>query len=230
MNNIKKFIANSDSIAIKRNTVNSHLVQEFENFSKVVISTIGNYMKRYCSLSYKQLEGRYAYSISPDNSRKFLESAAIQQKFLNKGVELIFLDEFSLNTRHMRYRGWTIKGHKGYTKIDSSGFSMSFIVALSSKRIYGIMGWSEAIGHSVVRYFITCLLCLRNKSPSTLETPFALIVDNSSVHVWEKMAKFYERSKVCSISITLYRPSLNISEKLIWSIKRHLNCIGESGR
>ena len=107
---------------------------------------------------------------------------------------------------------------------------MSFIVALSSKRIYGIMGWGEAIDHSVVIYFITCLLFLRNKSSSTLETPFALIVDNSSVHVWEKMAKFYERSKVCSISITPYRPSLNTSEKLIWSIKRHLNCIGESGR
>ena len=92
---------------------------------------------------------------------------------------------------------------------------MNFIVALSSKRIYGIMGWGEAIDHSVVRYFINCLLCLRNKSPRTVETPFALIVDNSSVHVWEKMAKFYERSKVCTISIAPYRPSLNISEKLI---------------
>ena len=92
------------------------------------------------------------------------------------------------------------------------------------------MGWGEAIDHYVVSYFITCLLFLRNKSPSTVETPFALIVDNSSMHVWEKITKLYERSKVCTISIAPYRPSLNISEKIIWSIKRHLNCIGESGR
>ena len=101
----------------------------------------------------------------------------------------------------MRYRGLTMKGHKGYTQIDSSRFSMSFIVALSSKRIYGIMGWGEAIDHSVVWYFITCLLCLLNKNQSTVETPFTLIVYNSSVYVWEKMVKFYERSKVCTISI-----------------------------
>ena len=139
------------------------------------ISTIRSYMKMYCNLSYKQLEGKHVYSMSPENSRKFFESEAIQQKLLNEGVELIFLDEFSLNTRHMRYREWTIKEHKGYTKIDSSRFSMSFTVALSSKRIYCIMGWGEAINHSVVRYFITCLLCLRNKSPSTVETPFVSI-------------------------------------------------------
>ena len=194
------------------------------------MSTLGNYMKQHWNLSYKQLESRHAYSKTSENNRKFFGSAAIQYRLLNEGVELIFLDEFSVNPRHMKHREWTIKGHKGYIRMNSEGFSMSFIVALSNKRIYGIMGWRDAVDHSVVRYFISGLLFFWNKSPSSTETPFALIMDNASVHVWNNMTNFYEKSGVWVITIAPYRPSLNISEKLIWAIKKCIHKISGSGR
>ena len=136
-------------------------------------------MKRHLNLSYKQLESWHVYSKTSENLRRFFESAAIQHRLLKERVELIFLDEFSLNSRHMKHRGWIIKGHKGNTQINSKGFSICFIVALSKMRVYNIMGWCDEVDHSVVRHFISDLLSFRNKSPSSAKTPFALIIDNA---------------------------------------------------
>ena len=122
--------------------------------------------------------------------RRYFESAAIQHQLRSKRIELIFFDEFSLNSRHMKHRGCALKGNKGYTKMDSSGFSMSLLVALSDVRVYGIMGWSSSVENNVVRLFVTYLLSFRNQTPSITNSPFALVCDNVSEHVWDRMAKF----------------------------------------
>ena len=100
---IKQFSSNSNSTAVKRRTVRLYLMRTFEDAPDVYINTIGNFMKRKWCLSYKVLEGRHAYSYTSDNIRRYFESSAIQHQLRSKGIELIFFDEFSLNSRHTGY-------------------------------------------------------------------------------------------------------------------------------
>ena len=131
----------------------------------------------------------------------------------------------------MKHRDCVLKGNKGYTEMDSSGFSMSLLVELSSVWVYGIMGWSSSVDNNVVRLFFTYLLSCRNQTPSITNSLFALVCDNASEHVWDKMAKFYKSSDVSIILIAPYFPSLNISEKkIIFAIKRNIEKMSGLGR
>ena len=120
------------------------------------------------------------------------------------GIELIFFGEFSLNFRHMKHRGCAFKGNKGYTKMDSSGFSMNLLVALSDVQVYGLIGWSSSVDNNVVRLFVTYLLSFRNQTPSIINSLFALVCDNASEHVWDRMAKFLKSSDVSIFLIAPY--------------------------
>ena len=165
-------------------------MRTFKDAPDVHINTIRNFMKRNWCLSYRILEGRHAYSYTEDNIRRYFESAAIQHQLRSKWIELIFFDEFSLNSRHMKHRGCALKGNKGNTKIDSCGFSMSLLVAISDVRVYGIIGWSSSVDNNIVRLFVTYLLSFRNKTQSITNSPFAWVCDNASEHVGDRIAKF----------------------------------------
>ena len=58
-----------------------------------------------------------------------------------------------------------LKDIRATLKLTLKGFRMSFIVALSNIRVYGNMGWCNAVDRSVVKHFIFGLLLFRNKSP-----------------------------------------------------------------
>ena len=100
-----------------------YLVRMFEDSSDVYINTIGNFMKRNWCLSYKVLEGRHAYSYTSDNIRRYFENAAIQHQLRSKGIELIFFDEFSLNSQHTGYdKKFFTKWQKNVHKVTKKFF------------------------------------------------------------------------------------------------------------
>ena len=53
------------------------------------------------NLSYKRLERRPAPAATQEAVRKTLEGALVQQKLEEKEIELIFMDEFSINTKEI---------------------------------------------------------------------------------------------------------------------------------
>ena len=110
-----------------------HLIRNFPNAKIPCLSTIGRYMRTQRRLSYKTLEKKHPTSTRPENWRKFFESAWVQSILEKQGVELIYLDEFSIITRHLKYKGWSSVGHKGYISVNLEEFSMSFIWALSKE-------------------------------------------------------------------------------------------------
>ena len=153
--------------AIKLASVRAHLIRNFPNAKIPCLSTIGRYMRTQLKLSYKTLEKKRTTSTRPKNWRKFFESAWVQSILENQGVELIYLDEFSINTRHLKYEGWSSVGYKGYISVNLEEFSMSFIWALSKEQVYGIMGFPGSIDHTVVRHFIKLLWAYRDEIPSS---------------------------------------------------------------
>ena len=91
--------------------------------------------------------------------------------------------------RHWLHRGWTFKGQKGYIHPPTEKFSMSFIIALSANRVYGIMGKDETVNYKVVRHFITWVLNYRMIS-SSAKISWCLVFDNASVQVWRNIFQF----------------------------------------
>ena len=64
-------------------------------------------------------------------------------KFETEGIEVIYIDEFSLSSKKIGFYGWSKRECKSYLKHFDRSFTMSFVVALSKERIYGIMGKME---------------------------------------------------------------------------------------
>ena len=215
---------------IKLASERTHLIRKFPNEKIHCLSTIGGYMRTQLRLSYKTLEKKHPTSTRPENWRKFFESAWVQSILEKQGVELIYLDEFSINTRHLIYKGWSSVGHKGYISVNLEEFSMSFIWALSKERVYGIVSCPGSIDHTVVRHFIKLLWAYRDEIPSSTNTPFAIVFDNASVHTCSPMVEFYEKSHLKVVSICPYSPSLNPWEKLICAIKMGITSMASNGR
>ena len=97
-------------------SVKSKLIDEFSEIGEVSSSTVDRFLKNEMNMSYKILEHKPAPATTLISIRKLLESASIHFELLSKGVELIFIDEFSVNTQHHKFRGWAPKGLKGYNK------------------------------------------------------------------------------------------------------------------
>ena len=89
----------------------------------------------------------------PEARRIFLEGALIQVLIKEKNVGLIFIDKFSVNSRHHGFRGWTKKGRKGYMSIDTYNLQMSFVLGVSSKSLYGLMGVQGKCNSTVFKFY-----------------------------------------------------------------------------
>ena len=85
------------------------------------------FKERDLNWSYKKLENKPAPALTNNSIHSLLQVATIQNSIHNKGIEIIFIDEFSINTRHHKFCGWSKKNRSGYINIQSRDFSMSFI-------------------------------------------------------------------------------------------------------
>ena len=59
----------------------------------------------------------------------FFKSAALTKTLLEQGIDLTYIDEFSVSCRQMNHMGWSRRGQKGWVKANTDNFSMSFIIA-----------------------------------------------------------------------------------------------------
>ena len=62
----------------------------------------------------KKLERKPTPSTTQNATRLLLEGAAIQRCLLELEAEILFIDEFKVNSRHHEFSGWTKIGEKGY--------------------------------------------------------------------------------------------------------------------
>ena len=115
-------------------------------------TSIKRILKEKLNYSFKRISTLEHNSVRPFNIRKFFESAILQIKLEENIFELIFIDEFSLSSKHNKLYGWSKVEQKGYVLTHSDSFSMFFVVAFSGRSIYGIKGVSKAMNAA---YFIS---------------------------------------------------------------------------
>ena len=96
-------------------------------------------------------------TVRTESIRKFHESAMVQLKMEEKGVEQVYTDEFSASSRYNKHFGWAKVEEKGYIKMHYDSFSMFFIVAFSRYNFYGIQGSKKAMNSEDVINFLDCI-------------------------------------------------------------------------
>ena len=107
---------------------------------------------------------------------------------------------------------------------------MSFFVALSSTRFYGILG-TEGTGNSKkFIHFLSKVLNEKKKLSNQEANKFVLIMNNASIHKTLEVSTFIIDSKVRNVTILPYEPSLNPVEKFILTIKSKLRQKKQSGQ
>ena len=134
----------------------------------------------------------------------------------------MFIDEFLLSDRSFKFYGWSKKGMSVFISTMGDTFSMSFFVAFSVNRFYGIMGIEGTGTSQIFIHFLNNVLNKRKKLNLDKTRPLVIVLDNASIHKTKEAIKFIIDSKIPMITIPPYEPSLNPVEKLIFSIKSKL--------
>ena len=83
------------------------LTKSLKKFSSFNIRKI---LKNIMDFKYKTLHETHPKTFMDENIRQFYESAYFQLKLEADGFEVIYIDEFSFNTRKQKYKGWVRKG------------------------------------------------------------------------------------------------------------------------
>ena len=222
---IEGLINGESAITSSVRDIKTQLLLKFPDFGSIHNCTIARWLKQELWWSYKQMEKKSIKTVTSESIRKFFESAYLQNIIASKGVEMIYIDEFSINTRHHKFRGWSKRGEKGYVRLSNSDFSASFIWALSSKQVYGVIGSHNSITSEVFKLYVKELWEHRSGCGALKSTPFILMYENWKVHTSKVMREFIAKSKLRSISTPSYSPICNAAEKLINSIKQQVKIL-----
>ena len=84
--------------------IRRHLVAE-ANMEAISRSSIMRILKQKLRYSYKKLCKLKKVSTQPQNIRKFFESAILQLRLEQDGYEIIYLDQFALNSKRTSVKG-----------------------------------------------------------------------------------------------------------------------------
>ena len=163
-------------------------------------------MKENFNLSFKKISKRKADNDKRSSFRKFLIAALVQSKLDMLHIELIYIDEFSVNERNFNNYGWWEKGKQGYINYLMDNFSMTFIWAFSEQRFYGIMGNKESNNSASFIEFVTKIFASRSKSKTTNNLKPIIVCDNASIHKSRDWFKFYKDSGISVLTI----PHMNL--------------------
>ena len=110
------------------------------NMTPISRSSTMRILKQRLGYRFKKLSKMERGSTLPMNQRKFFEASILQIRLETEGFEIIYFDEFSVSSRYNSFNGWSKRGEKGYVVVDYNSFSIFFIVAISSRRLYAIKG------------------------------------------------------------------------------------------
>ena len=207
-----------------------HLQQVHPDLGPVSEITIRRWLKGELRMSFKKLEIKNIQTLAVENIWSFWESAALLLELEKSMVEQIYIDEFTVSARRNGFYGWARKGQKGALRIHSDNFSMSFVIAFSSEKIYGMIGSTEAMTAKTIAFFIKEVCEYRNRESCAKERSFVLVMDNSPLHTARSMKCFLKQSRLRAVTISPYWPALNPWEKAINAIKYFMKKDQSTGR
>ena len=203
-------------------TLQKALLSEFPDIYQISQSTLRSRLKDTFYMSYKRIKKQTKAATEKQNVWQFALAWTMQAKLNLLDSELIFIDEFLLSEISFKFFGWSKKGKSGYFNSISDSFSMSFFVAFSADRFYGIMGTKGTGTAQKFIHFLGKVLKQRMKTISLEMRRFFIILDNASIHKTREVSKFVSDKKIRVLTIPPYNPYLNPVEKFILALKNKL--------
>jgi hypothetical protein len=163
---------------------------QFPNMPAISLSTIYRILKSKLNMSFRKLS-KFNKSLEKQvNVRIMNESMLLQLMLEQQDLQLLYLDEFSIQTRNSNCYGWAAKGNKAYIYQFPSNFSLSVTICFSQDRMLGVTGNSKTNNSQSFVEFLkevfdhnSSLECIKNNR-------FILVMDNAPIHT-SKETKAY---------------------------------------
>ena len=145
-------------------------------------------------------------------------------------MEQIYIDGFTVSTRRNGFYGWTKRFEKGTLQIHPDSFEMSFVIALSSEKIYGMLGAIESMLAKTITFFIKEICEHRNKEGNVEKKSFIFVMDILPLHTAQSMSTFFKQPSIKAATISPYWLALKPWEKAIHAIKCFVKKDQSAGR
>ena len=133
---LKEILSKVTSYPHKVFSLKARLLHNFEDLKEVYESTLRRNLRKKLNMSFKKLTIMNSKTLAPDSFNKMMQSAALLKALSNYNIELIFIDEFSMNSRSSKVYGWAERGKKSLIIQHYGNVSFNVITALSSKQFY----------------------------------------------------------------------------------------------
>ena len=231
MHNLLKILFNSTyKISVTVDYVRQSLTKSFEELKEVSASTISRTLKHRWGMSYKKLSKANPKIFNEEKYRQILQSAALLQKLRNSNIEMIYLDEFSFDPRKTKFYGWDKKNSKKFISWFPEMKTMSFVIGLSQKQFYGMLGKQGTINSDVFKYYLQGLIKQLNSANNSMYDSAKIIWDNAVIHKSRIIKTFLSNNSVGILNIYPYCPFLNPIETLIGVVKNKIRVIQKHQR
>ena len=140
---------------------------------------------------------------------------------LENDYEWIYIDEFRVSDRSYKPYGWRFKGQNSLCSIMPEAFKFMFIVSLSSKAGYSVLG-TTATENSILFSQFRKWVADESKKYSDQNNKVVNVWDNASIHKTQRVRDLLKTSKINMHTISPYSPWLNPVEGFIGSFKNKL--------
>ena len=201
----------------------SYIKTKSWNSWNVSNSTISRCLKEKLKMVYKKINKINPKTKTMQSRRKILESVSAQIKLRQWDATVIYIDEFKYSSQGNNYYGWTEKGKVGYCKLLPNKFQASFMLAISSEKVHGIMATPNTFNAEKFKYFLEQLV-------NSTTSKYAIICDNAKIHLANLIQKYLAERKISLITIPAYSPFVNPCEKAILIIKSKVRKIERNGK
>ena len=120
--------------------IRSKLKQKFNIDNKLSRSTVRRFLRNKLKMSFTKMSKICPKILSPESVHRIYRWSEVIKELTRTGVEVIFVDEFSLSSRSYKQYGWSKIGSKSLFWEMANQFSCSFVVGLSQLRFYPVYG------------------------------------------------------------------------------------------
>ena len=127
----------------------------------------------------------------------------------------MYCDEFKINMRNEKPYTWSKIGRRGYVKHWVDETNLSFIIAFSADKIYGIRSNDSTNNSKDFLCFLDDIHHIKNDLFKDSWESSVIVWDNASIHKTEEIKRYLKANKILMVTTCPYMPWLNAAEKLI---------------
>ena len=145
---------------------------------------------------------------------------------LIKGARLVFIDESSFSSRHLKFRSWVSLDNPSHITLPTSSRSVTAISALFDD---GTLLTQLRIGTNTEEELLLFLLRMEDwiredKGPGFIEfrRKLVIIMDNAGIHVTQSIKNFFVSCAFQGVTLPQYSPQMNPIEKVFSLVKKAL--------